>query len=468
MKKKSFLLDTIQKNIDDIEFIIKNILIDKKIDKSKLPQLMSKITNYVRTTMKDRFNYKDSLFNFTDTSWGNPQYTSIIHEYPDFVNWSWIALHVPFYQSLGDTIGYYNGNWEFNYNNAKAGPEMVNELIYDFISLGGINDLSITNWKASDDTILYMETYKVLTENFKSNDLNLYGQKFREAYIKSVPLIKNRHPGNTTMNSLEIQENIKWNELPYNKNSIGAGAAMRTGCIGIFFIGPKNRENLINLSIISCIITHNSTTAILSSITTALFTSYALENIPINLWPHKLLKLLKSPIIENIIQNSAPKIYPFYLRDKFVYIGQWETYIALFFSGINPRTDLRFMKNLVQRYKYLSENFSKNCDVPGSCEDAVIMAYDSLLQSNGVFEQIIFYSILHPGDSDTIGSIALSWFGAFYNSPRNQVLIGPRFKELEFNNQLTDLFDQNIEHMIKIYFVDIYFTIAKKYLKSLN
>lgn len=390
----------------------------------------------------------------------------VVVQQSEFINWTFTALTVPFYQSLGDTIGYYNGKWEFNYGDTKAGPEYVNELIYEFISLGGVNDLSITNWLASDDTILYMATMEVLSTNVK--DVNDFGEKLRMEYLKSKKLIENRDPGQTTNDSLEIQQNIKWDKLPYNSRSIGAGSAMRSGCIGIFFIGKHNRTKLIEFAVECSRITHNSAIAILGSIVAALFTAYSLERIPINHWPHKLLKLLRSDEIDQYMKKSRPKEYPLYARDKINFIGQWEKYVTFRFTGINPRLDLKYMKNPVQRYKYLSEKFSKGCDIPGSCgDDAVIMAYDALLQSEGVFEKLLIYSILHPGDSDTIGSIAFSWFGGFYHSPRNEVLIGKRFDELEFHDQLHDLMDKNFENMAKIYYYDLYLSISRKYLKKL-
>src|SRR4029078_3293073 len=84
----------------------------------------------------------------------NEYFEKLIIDVPDFANWIWIAMNIPFYQSIGDTIGYNNGKWEFNYGNVREGPEYVNELIYEYIYLGGINDLDIKNWKASDDSIL--------------------------------------------------------------------------------------------------------------------------------------------------------------------------------------------------------------------------------------------------------------------------------------------------------------------------
>jgi ADP-ribosylglycohydrolase len=373
----------------------------------------------------------------------------------DFKDWFITVGLIPLYQTFGDTLGYYNGNWEFNYHE-KVGPEYVNELIYEFISLGGINDISIVGWKASDDTILYMTTYQVLLKGTK--DANDFGKKLSRAYIDTIPMMENRDPGITTMQNLNIQKNIAWDQLPYDSSAIGAGSAMRSGCIGIFFPGQAERERLIAYAVECSRITHNSAIAILGSITSALFTSFAIERIGINIWPHLLMKIMKSDDIDQYMKKSRPHEYHLYVRDKTLFIGQWEKYLTLRFSGLNPKMDQKIFKNPVTRFEYFTSNFSKGHeDFPGSCgDDATIMAYDALLESSGVIEKLIVYAILHPGDSDTIGSIAFSWFGAYFHSPRNQRIIGSKMEKLEFFQEIIDMTNADIKKMLRIYYYDIF------------
>lgn len=467
-KKGKNLLDMIDLYRSEArEEVMTFLLEDHKFDKKSATRAEEEIYLSTNSKMREKYTFSDPFFWLSENENDLTKTTIAKSQYPpDFVGWTVTALSVPFYQSLGDTIGYGNSDWEFNFGETNAGPDYVNVFISKFIALGGINDLSITNWKASDDTILYFATLYVLSHPF--NDVNDFGNRLRNEYVNYLPKIQNRFPGETTNSSLEIQKNIEWDKLPYNSRAIGNGSAMRSGCIGIFYPGRHNRKMLISLAVESSRITHNSATAILGSVTAALFTAYALEKIPINLWPHKLLKLLRSDVIDQYMQKSRPNEYAPFSRDKIIFISQWEKYVSLLFSGINPRTDLKMMDIPVQRYKYLTENFSKGCDTPGGCaDDALIMAYHALLQSDGVFEKIVVYSILHPGDSDTVGSIALSWFGAYYHSSRNQMIIGNRFKELEFYRQLDSAFDANIMDMVKVYYYDIYIHIAMKYLKQI-
>ena len=95
--------------------------------------------------------------------------------------------------------------------------------------------------------------------------------------------------------------------------------------------------------------------------------------------------------------------------------------------------------NPVERIKYLADNYSRG-DIkhPGArADDSVIIAYDSLLASDGNFEKLIVYSILHHGDSDTVGSIAGSWYGTYY---LDEGIHNKNFeKELEVVNEIDEL-----------------------------
>ena len=445
--------------VEKLRSIIKNF---EEYDDKELDRIMQSINDSTIVALK-----KNYIFNEPLPGPPNAKRTPIFGKYQDFDDWLLITMCIPLYHSLGDTIGYHNGHWEFNYGEQNAGPEYANELIYEFISLGGINDLSITNWMASDDTIMYMATYHVLSE--KVSSIQEFGKKLQQAYLEIFPIIENRHIGNITERSLVIQKNIEWDKLPYNNLDIGAGSCMRSGCIGIFFLGWHNRKKLIALAVESSRITHNSTTAILGSICTALFTAYALERVPINHWPHKFIKLLKSNRIDRYMEKSRPNEYHLYQRDKVIYIGQWEKYINMRFSGLTPRLDLKIMKNPVSRIEYLAKNFSKgHMEFPGSCaDDAVIMAYDALLESGNVLEKLIVYAILHPGDSDTVGAIALSWFGAYYHSPKNGRLVYPKFEELEYYQKIVDATNKNPQKMLKIYYYDLYYHVGRKILKKI-
>jgi len=447
-------------------------LIDIGFSKEEADEAIKFIVVSTRSEMIEKF--KDStLPEMSDSKIfyeNNTKITSLKSDYPEFVSWATKALVVPFYHSIGDTVGYNNGKWEFNYGNINAKPEYTIEMISEFISMGGILDMSIKNWRASDDTILYMATMNVLAELIEENEIDIkeFGLRLRTAYIATIPLIKNRDPGNTTINSLEMQQSIEWDKLPYNSNAKGNGAVMRAGCIGIFFPGHFiGRRQLIKLAVECSRITHNSAISILGSVAAALFTALALEKKNIETWPHKLLKLLRTTFIDDYVKETRPNDYPFYQRDKPLFVGQFEEYVRFRFYGDKADLSIKHMKNPVLRYKYLSENFSKNCDWPGGCaDDCIIMAYDALLESQGSFEKIIIYSAIHPGDSDTVGAVALGWFGAYYHSRRFELFFEDYFDELEFRQEFKNFLDANVTKMIPIYWLNIYRTMADQYMNN--
>jgi len=107
----------------------------------------------------------------------------------------------------------------------------------------------------------------------------------------------------------------------------------------------------------------------------------------------------------------------------------------------------------------------------GGAIDAVIMAYDSLLESNGSLEKLIVYAILHHGDSDTVGSIAMSWFGAVYNTLKNNDIVAKVFSELEYYEEFQNFFfrDKTVDgdpifqrRMIRVYYRDMFLHYARR------
>jgi ADP-ribosylglycohydrolase len=430
----------------------------------ELAELSERIYDRTESLMKEKYVLKNPI---DPHNWEALMYHFEQPDFSDFGDWYAMVKCIPLYQSLGDTIGYHNGEWEFNRKNPAAGPDYANEMIGEFIHLGGINGLSIVNWIASDDTVLYGATYDVLMHKISS--IQDYGEYLKERYLEVWPEMANRAPGQTTARSIRFLENYKWDTLPYDSQAIGNGSCMRSGCVGIFYPGRPNRKKLIALAVETSRLTHNSAIAILGSITTAIFTAYAIEKVPIAHWPHKLLKLLKSNKIDKYMESSRPAEYKFYVRDKGLYTSQWETYVSFRFDGLVPRLNLPMMKNPVLRIKYLSEKFSKcNKNNPGSCaDDACIISYDSLLQSGDNLEKILVYSILHNGDSDTVGSIAFSWFGGYFFSAENYNLAQSRFEQLEYKDAIDTSNLYGLIKFFKVYYHDLYLHFARKLIRKI-
>jgi ADP-ribosylglycohydrolase len=64
------------------------------------------------------------------------------------------------------------------------------------------------------------------------------------------------------------------------------------------------------------------------------------------------------------------------------------------------------------------------------------MAYDALLDCDGKWEKIIFYAILNPSDSSTVGAIAGGFYGAVYGFGDVPLTM---LQNIEEGNNLIDL-----------------------------
>lgn len=318
--------------------------------------------------------------------------------------------------ALGDTIGFRNGIWEFNYGSNKFQLDDLLEIFYDFIHLGGVNHLKMKGWMISDDTILHLATAESYLEaindiNNIDNVINIMIKKF----IESFNDMKDRFPGMMTETIVnKLKTGFDWKKLPYDDNAGGSGASMRTLCIGLIFYGDNNREKLIEHSIEASRMTHNCVVGYLGGLVSALFTAYAIEGIQVNKWPHMLVELLESNIVDNYIKNTRG--YNMYNKEKHIFIGKWKQYIDDKYKE-NTHTFKRPMINLVQRSQYYHNTFrnsEKGSYIGSGGDDSVIIAYDCLVDAGVNWEKLIVYSMLHIGDTDTTGSIAGGWYGALY------------------------------------------------------
>ena len=345
-----------------------------------------------------------------------------------------VVLH-----ALGDTIGFKNGDWEFNYDEKVVTLSTTNELMYEFIALGGINEINLENWTVSDDTIINMamikgilNSKKEVTEemmiNIKTELVNAYNKIHEDEKIG----IK-RFPGVATNKYIrKFEEGHDGRDLPYDKMSGGNGAAMRTSCIGLAYYGMEKRDVLIKAAIETSRLTHNSAIGYLGGLAVAYFTALAIEGIDIEEWPFLLIKLLSSSKVKSFIKTDEEG------EDHEIYINYWQKYIDTRFENNKPIVS-RAQANLVYRTKYHFENFTKDTASTFIGENGYsgpIMAYDSLLDGRYAWEKVIIYSALHSGDSDTVAAIAGSWYGAIYgfgDVPEKNL------RYLEFKGELENL-----------------------------
>lgn len=327
--------------------------------------------------------------------------------------------------SYADIVGYRGGAWEF----IDKKPDMSNDLVFQFISLGGFLGINVINFQSSDDTVMHLATAHALLSKFKSSK-ELIDNMVKE-YVKSFDDMDDRGPGITTKESIDlIKAGTKWNKLPYNTNGGGSGGSMRAMCIGLAYHKPDDLDKLIAISIESGRITHNNAIGYLGALVSALFTSYAVQRIKPEKWVFNLLELLNSKKIDNYLKKTERDLDA-YEKDKYKYIIGWEKYVSLRFDDNKnfiqslPRLDndpnSNKLKHLIYpniRSKWYNDNFHLSNDFnPGSNGlDSCIIAYDCLLDGKDNWEKVFIHSSIHAGDNDTTGTIACAWYGTYYGN----------------------------------------------------
>lgn len=341
-----------------------------------------------------------------------------------------IVLH-----ALGDTIGFRNGKWEFFgftefAKTKKINFNLANELLYEFIALGGINSINMKNWYVSDDTLLHIDVIKGFLE---SKDITKVKQNIINNFIKTKQkyfdnrINVNREPGITTVKQIEHHEKLSYND-EYDPLGGGNGAAMRSPVLGLIF--HNDLDALINYSIELAKLTHNNPIGYLGAVTTAYFVYLALNNVHMHEWPYKLIELLEDNKIKKYINKNNNEE-----KDYNIYVNSWKKYIEMRFDNKEPIAR-RSSINIVFRTQFYYDNFvdpSYGFIIGASGYLVNIMAYDALLDAEDSWEKLVVYSMLHLGDSDTVGCIAASWYGAVYgfgDVPKNSI------EHLEFKQEL--------------------------------
>ena len=334
--------------------------------------------------------------------------------------------------ALGDTIGFKNGEWEFNYDNKHADYRTTLVIVFDFIALGGITNISLKDWLISDDTLFHLSIAESLLKvNLKDKLTDNQIKEIRDCMVKTLEDIeiddkKNifRGVGRATVYSLKNKD------VPFFALG-GNGVAMRSLCIGLAYHKTKDINKLVEYSIETGKLTHKNPIGYLGGLTTAYFTHLAINNIKLELWPLKLIELVESPIVEKYIDKNNFEIYSNYR----LFISLWKKYIELRFKPGEKKDNLEPIytnshKNLISRTKFFYD-FKFNYDdyefiptsqregeayntICGSGVTAVLMAYDALLDAGDNWEKLIYYAMLHVGDSDTVGAIAGGLYGAIY------------------------------------------------------
>jgi ADP-ribosylarginine hydrolase len=372
--------------------------------------------------------------------------------------------------SYFETLGYKNGSWEFNYQSKTDSftkfMEIWTYLLHHYLILGGSNYINIKDWNSSDDTILILATAKAVVNGGGEDN-------YKKEYVDSFDLLldEKRASGINTIDTIKLlKRGATLKSLPSNSNMGGNGAAIRTGPIGLKWY--KNIEKIIEESICASRLTHNYYLGFLGGMVVALFTGFAMNNIPAWKWTEELIKLYTNKTIHKFLPGYSESSNNQDLEGLDEFMGYWKRYQETrisklkyknsldtfvyptdrteYLMGFYPNPKVKSMVLSGQSLKKLSWDWNR---LGGTGLDSCIYALDCLLMSmqtpnsklidldNVEYSWDSFMTLvsIHPGDSDSTGAIGGTWFGAlngFGGFDKGRV------EQLEFYKELKKVSDK--------------------------
>ena len=120
MSKSKPIQKIIEDNLSKSRYETIKILRANNYTKEEIVPIEDLIHVSTRSKIREIYTFKKKFGQSNELS----KYENISNDYPEFLDWCRITLTIPFYQSLGDTIGYNNGKWEFNYGLMNAGTRI--------------------------------------------------------------------------------------------------------------------------------------------------------------------------------------------------------------------------------------------------------------------------------------------------------------------------------------------------------
>ncbi|KAH3863491.1 ADP-ribosylhydrolase ARH1-like [Dreissena polymorpha] len=312
--------------------------------------------------------------------------------------------------AVGDSLGYYNGRWEFE----RSGERIHTELK----RLGGLDALEVCppKWIVSDDTVMHIATGRALVQyGHRANFEDLF-QTLAFEYKQCMTDMNGREPGLTCAEACEKLDPWKtggW-RIPFNDRAGGCGAAMRAMCIGLRYPHEDQLDDLIKVSIEAGRMTHHHPTGYLGSLTSALFMSYAIRGKQLREWGAALIQnvvvMAKEYIEKDCVYNCDNVKHWSYFTER------WNEYLRLrnIADGKSEPIFPEYYKTNVNKRDQFYTFISYDNWGGSSGHDAPLIAYDAILECNGNWQTLCERGIFHGGDSDSTGIIAGSLFGALY------------------------------------------------------
>ncbi|XP_065921392.1 uncharacterized protein [Magallana gigas] len=329
--------------------------------------------------------------------------------------------------AAGDALGYKNGEWE----NCQSGRDIQRELR----NMGGIQSIHVKPpyWIVSDDTVMHLATSEALTGCKSPSKGELYREIARK-YKECMNDMAYRSPGVTTLSETSQlrPDDPDWKRgcrLPFKSSGGGCGAAMRSMCIGLRYPSENELRDLVAVSVEAGRMTHHNPTGYLGSLTSALFTSYAIRGKSPREWGAGLMSVL--PLAKEYIISQA-----FYVDENLQAWGyfnnKWQTYLTQKGLLDGRRDPLADRTDADERDSfYTSLSFDGVGGASG--HDAPMIAYDAILHAGKNWGELCTRAMFHGGDSDSTGVIAACCYGAMYGY---EGVPERNYKDIEYHDRL--------------------------------
>ncbi|XP_067933916.1 ADP-ribosylhydrolase ARH1-like [Watersipora subatra] len=335
----------------------------------------------------------------------------------------------------GDALGYKRGKWEFN----QSGPEIHKEVE----EMGGLSSVNnkLHDFTVSDETVMHLATATALVTHVQGAGSESLYNNFADEYIKCVKDMAGRSPGETVLSSChqllskrQRKPLEKIHTVPFSNSGGSCLAATRAMCIGLRYPGSADLDQLIGASIESGRTTHNHPTGYLGALTSALFTTYAIQSKPVKSWGAALVDSIL-PMAKSYIETSGADVEK-NLQNWQFFEKHWTDYIALrqIRDGLAEPVfpDAYGVEERDAYYKSIAyEDWGGT-----SGHDSVIIAYDALLGCNDNWDELVSRACFHGGDSDATGTIAACWFGALHGF---KGVYETNYKEMEYREEMEQL-----------------------------
>jgi hypothetical protein len=300
--------------------------------------------------------------------------------------------------SIGNLIGFYNGT---THNlSGKVDKFWSEYIVFNFINDGGLSNFNPTLFKLSSDFLFLIAVIKSVKEKnyletIKNNFIDTYNFIDKDDNERNLDIITKT----SILNIIKKQENI------YDENADSSFVIIRSIPFGIIF---RDTEKIIDYAIKTTILTHHNGFSIIGAIACSLITRMAFNKVSIYNWISNLINELE------IIDFRTYKYGKLYSNSKEIYLDK----LKLYLERGNNKSKALIYPSIRSEFYYRNFNLGKTIYFGNKADDAIIIAYDCLIDSiideKPSFEKLIYLSCLNLGESSILGMISCLWYGLYF------------------------------------------------------